>query len=113
MSSVKKQYIFLQPESANLEHFSDGLYTLKQEEADTCKGLQLVTLTECTKLLNNVHVTPGFNGFTIKFYPFFWNAIGQIVVYRFNCDFENSNMSISQKLSIISLIPRKDRQKIF
>ena len=27
------------PESANLEHFFDGLNTLlKQEEADTCKG---------------------------------------------------------------------------
>ena len=61
--SEKKQYIFLQPESANLEHFFDGLNTLKQEEADTCKGLLLVTLTECNKLLNNTCIckTPGSN----------------------------------------------------
>jgi len=34
------------PESADLEHFFDGLNTLKQKEADTCEGL--LTLAECT-----------------------------------------------------------------
>ena len=36
------------PESANLEHFFDGLNTLKQEEADTCE--RLLTLEECTNV---------------------------------------------------------------
>ena len=63
------------PESANLEHFFDGLNTLKQEEADTCE--RLLTLPECTHSLKQFN---GSDGFIIEFYRFFWNAIGQIMV---------------------------------
>jgi len=49
--------------------------------------------------------------FTIEFYRFLWNAIGQIMVDNFNYAFENGDMSISQKRGIISLIPKKDRDK--
>ena len=68
------------PESANLKHFFDGLNTLKEEEADTCEGL--LTFVECTNSLKQFknNKTPGYNGFTIEFYRFFWNAIGQIMV---------------------------------
>ena len=99
------------PESANLEHLFDGLNTLKQEEADTCEGL--LTLAECTSLLKQFknNKTPGYDGFTIEFYRYFWNDIGQIMVDSFNYAFENGDMSISQKRGIISLIPKKDKDK--
>ena len=100
------------PESANFEHFFDGLNTLKQEEVDTCEGL--LTLAECTnplKLFKN-NKTPGSDGFTIEFCRFFWNAIGQIMVDSFNYAFENGDMSISQKCCMISLIPKKVPQKL-
>ena len=99
------------PESANLELFFDGLNTLKQEEADTYEGL--LTLEECTKSLKQFmnNKTPGSDGFTIEFYRFFWNAIGPIMVDSFNYAFENGQMSISQKRGIISLIPKKDKDK--
>ena len=99
------------PESANFEHFFDGLNTLKQEEADSCEGL--LTLAECTNSLKQFknNKTPGSDGFTIEFYRFFWNAIGQIMVDSFNYAFENGDMSISQKRGIISLIPKKDKDK--
>ena len=91
--------------------FFDGLNTLKQEEADTCEGL--LTLAECTNSLKQFknNKTPGSDGFTIEFYRFFWNAIGQIMVDSFNYAFENGDMSISQKRGIISLIPKKDKDK--
>ena len=75
------------PESANLEHFCDGLNTLKQEEADPCEGL--LTLAECTNSLKQFknNKTPGSDGFTIEFYRYFWNAIGQIMVDSFNYAF--------------------------
>ena len=59
------------PESANLKHFSDGLNTLKQEEADTCEGL--LTLEECASSLKQFknNKTPGSDGFAIEFYRFF------------------------------------------
>ena len=56
--------------------------------------------------------TPGSDGFTIEFYCFFWNAISPIMVDSFNYAFENGEMSISQKRGIISLIPKKDKEKI-
>ena len=55
--------------------------------------------------------TPGSDGFTIEFYRFFWNAIGPIMVDSLNCAFENGKMSISQKRGIISLIPKKDKDR--
>ena len=99
------------PESANLELFFDGLNTLKQEEVDTCEGL--LTLEEHTKSLKQFmnNKTPGSDGFTIEFHCFFWNTIGPIMVDSFNYAFENGQMSISQKRSIISLIPKKDKDK--
>ena len=99
------------PESANLELFFDGLNTLKQEEADTCEGL--LTLEECTKSLKQFmnNKTPGSDGFTIEFCRFFWNAVGPIMVDSFKYAFENGEMLISQKRYIISLIPKKDKDK--
>ena len=100
------------PESANLELFFDGLNTLKQEEVDTCEGL--LPLKECTKSLKQFmnNKTPGSNSFTTEFYHFFWNAIGPIImVDSFNYAFENGEMSISQKRSVILLIPKKDEDK--
>ena len=55
--------------------------------------------------------TPGSDGFTIEFYRFFWPAIGPIMVDSFNYAFKNGEMSISQKRGIISLIPKKDKDK--
>ena len=55
--------------------------------------------------------TPGSDGFTIEFYRFFWNAISPIMVDCINYAFENGEMSISQKRGIISLIPKKDKDK--
>ena len=99
------------PESGNLEHFFDGLNTLNQEEADTCEGQ--LTLAECTSSLKQFknNKTPGSDGFTIEFYRFFWNTIGQIMVDSFKYAFESGDMSISQKRYIISLIPKKDKDK--
>ena len=50
-----KKFIHLKyvcPESANFEHFFEGLNILKQEEADTCEGL--LTLEKCTNSLKSI-----------------------------------------------------------
>ena len=55
--------------------------------------------------------TPGSDGFTIEFYRSFSDVIGQIMVDCFNYAFENGSLSITQKLGVISLIPKKDKDK--
>ena len=47
----------------------------------------------------------------LNFTVFFWNAIGQITVDSLNYAFKNGDMSISQNRGIISLVPKKDREK--
>ena len=53
--------------------------------------------------------TAGSDGFTIEFYRCFWNAVAPFMVDSFNYGFENGLLTISQRLAIISLIPKKDK----
>ena len=89
----------------------DGLNTFKQEKADTYE--ELLTLEKCTNSLKQFmnSITPGSDGFNIEFYRFFWNAIGPIMVDSFNYASETGEMSVSQKRGIISLIPKKEKDK--
>ena len=88
---------------------SDGLMKLDGEMSDSCEGL--LTIEECTKVLSsfNNDKTPGSDGLTIEFYRFFWNALGAFVVDSFNYAFQRGSLSISQKLGIITLIPKKSK----
>ena len=101
------------PDSETFQYFfnSDGLITLKSEEAESCEGL--LTLLECSDSLSHFknNKTPGYDGFNIEFYRSFWDVIGQIMVDSFNYAFENGSLSITQKLGVVSLIPKKDKDK--
>ena len=82
---------------------------LGNEEAESCEGL--LTIKECSEALNKFqnNKTPGSDGFTIEFYRCFWNAVAPFMVDSFNYGFENGLLTISQRLAIISLIPKKDQ----
>lgn len=87
----------------NLLHFRDqGAYSHPIHE-----------MYQFAETIQKHNKTPGSNGFTIEFYRFFWDSIGQIMVDSFNNAFENGDMSISQKRGIVSLhvIPKKDRDE--
>ena len=92
-------------------HFFDSpnLKTLNNEEAGRCEGL--LTIKECadalTKFQNNK--TPGSDGLTTEFCRLFWDAIGLFMVDSFNYAYEHGHLSISQRLGIISLIPKKNK----
>ena len=45
----------------------------------------------------------------IEFYRFFWSCIGRYVVDSFNYVFREGSLLISQKLGIISLIPKQNK----
>ena len=53
--------------------------------------------------------TPSTDGLTSEFYRFFWNATGKFMVTSFNYAFQQGSLSISQRLGIISLIPKKNK----
>ena len=87
--------------------------SLTEFEADQCEGL--LTLEECAKAISSFqnNKTPGSDGFTVEFYRRFWHLLGKIMVDSFNYAFEVGHLSISQRLGIISLIPKRDKNLEF
>ena len=109
--NIYKSKNILLVETNDSVHFFDSpnLNTLNNEEAGRCEGL--LTIKECADALikyqNNK--TPGSDGLTIEFYRLFWDAIGHFMVDSFNYAYEHGQLSISQRLGIISLIPKNNK----
>ena len=63
-----------------------------------------------TNMKNNK--SPGLDGFTVEFIKFFWHYLKHFLIRSLNYAFLNGNMSYTQKIGIITLIPKgnKDRQ---
>ena len=78
---------------------------------ESCEGL--LSEDECLnaikKLKNNK--SPGTDGFTSEFYKFFWPELKSDMTSSFNYAFQNGTLSISQRGGIISLIPKKDKDR--
>ena len=70
-----------------------------------------MTIKECAEALSKFqnNKTPGSDGFTIEFYRYFWDLLGQFMVESFNYTYEHGHLSISQRLGIISLLPKKNK----
>ena len=66
-------------------------------------------LTALKEYKNNK--TPGTDGFSAEFYKFFWSDPGTEMTASFNYAFQKGSLSISQKCGIISLIPKKNKDK--
>ena len=57
--------------------------------------------------------SPGSDGFTCEFFKFFWDHVKQNVVESINYGFEKRQLSICQRRSIITLVPKKDKPNFF
>ena len=55
--------------------------------------------------------TPGTDGLSAEFYKFFWPEVCNEMIGSFNYAFQLGALSISQKRGIISLMPKKDKDK--
>ena len=72
-----------------------------------------ITVEEMTNYLKKCknNVAPGASGFTNEFYKFFWNDIKYFVINSIDHAFTNTKLSITQRLGIISIIPKGDKDK--
>ena len=87
--------------------------TLSDEEQAACEGA--VTLDECLnalKLMAN-NKSPGSDGFPCEFYKFFWIDISTYVCDSLNYAFDKGELSIDQRRGLITLIPKKDKDRLF
>ena len=64
------------------------------------------------KKLNNGK-SPGTSGLQAEFFKFFWNDIGSFIIRSFNCSIRKGELSSSQRLWIISILPKGNKPRDF
>ena len=86
--------------------------SLNDQEQTSCEGL--LTVEECREALNGMNTgkSPGIDGLTAEFYLAFWAVIGEDLVEVLNYGFQNSQLSISQRRGLLSLIFKKGEKRI-
>ena len=91
----------------------DNETKLNEEEQVIREGL--LTKQECAETLKNMdpEKTTGTDGFPAEFCKVFWSDISTPLLSSLNFAFDNGGMSITQRRSIIKLIPKKDAELYF
>jgi hypothetical protein len=57
--------------------------------------------------------SPGSDGFTVEFLKFFWRDLKNYIVLAVNYIFEKRELPISQRLGIITCLPKGDKPRQF
>ena len=86
---------------------------ISEDQKNQMEGL--ITSDELTKYLKKTknNVSPGSSGFTNEFFKFFWLDLKIFVTNSINCSYERGMLSVTQRLGIITLIPKGDKDKTF
>ena len=84
---------------------------LSREEAERLEGK--ISIEEATKYMKQCRLdaSPGSSGFTGGFYKFFWRNLKHFIVNSLNYAYETGNLSITQKLGVIILLPKPEKDK--
>ena len=80
---------------------------------ESCEGP--LTADECLKVLktNKNNKSPGNDGLSYEFYLQFWDIFKQPLVDSFNYGHNKSEMSISQRQALITLIDKKGKDRLY
>ena len=75
----------------------------------------LITMEELTKYLKKCrnNVSPGSTGFTGEFFKYFWRDLKFFALNSINYSYEKGSLSVTQRVGIITLIPKGDKDKHF
>ncbi len=57
--------------------------------------------------------TPGTDGFSAEFYKFFWIDVKELLLDSINYGLEHGYLSVEQRRGVITLIPKKDKDRLF
>ena len=105
----KKLYDKKETQHSRFDFFDDSVQKLNETEKQTCEGQ--ITDEECTKALKDMqnNKSPGSDGITVEFYKIFWKTIKQYYIKSINYSFESGSLTELQKQSIITLIPKHNK----
>ena len=73
-------------------------------------------MTEAGELKVSKHKngkSPGSDGLTSEFYKLFWNDIKQYLLESINHTLLHGKLSVEQKRGSISLLPKKDKDRLY
>ena len=72
-----------------------------------------LSVEEATNYLKKCRpdASPGSSGFTGGFYKLFWRNLKHFVVRSLNYAYESGNLSVTQKLGVIILLPKPEKDK--
>ena len=86
---------------------------IKNKQAEKLEGK--LRVDEATRYIKKCwsDASPGSSGLTGAFYKFFWRNLKHFIVNSLNYAYETGNLSISQKLGVIILLPKPDKDKRF
>ena len=54
---------------------------------------------------------PGNDGFTAKFFKFFWPDMGHYILNSLNDGYRKGNLSITQRQGVITCIPKPNKSR--
>ena len=98
---------FLCEEGRNKPHLNDA-------QRNGQEGL--ITIQEITKYIKTCRAdaSPGSSGFTGGFFKMFWRNLKIFILNSLNYAFDSGSLSVTQKLGVIILLPKpeKDKQRL-
>ena len=92
---------------------SNSCPKLNQSQKNHMEGL--LTLAELTNYMKKAknNVSPGSTGFTNEFYKIFWRDLKIFIANSINHSYQNGVLSVTQRLGIVTLIPKGEKDKSF
>ena len=96
----------------NLNNVFEKIKKLNDEDREKCEGL--IAIHECESALKVFakNKSPGNDGITAEFYQYFWPEIKDTLVECYNYAYDRNELSASQKQAIISLVDKKDKDRL-
>lgn len=98
---------------ANIIHFLNDIDipTLSNDQRENCEGE--LTIEECKNSLDSLcnGKTPGIDGLPAEFYKTFWHLIGPPLLDTLNSSYRQSNLTMTQKQAVITLVEKKGKDR--
>lgn len=104
-------YAYKQVSNVDLETLLPDVPVVPDEDHVTLEGP--ITFQEASEVLKDMKnfKSPGMDGFSVEFYKMFFSEIGAFLVRSANEGFEKVELSQTQKMGVITCIPKEGKEK--